>query len=150
MIKILINFIWKNKGQIARFSIVGLSSAIIDFGLLYVLTDHFGLYYLLSATISFTIAAIYNFLLNRNWTFKSNGSHRRQVPIFLGIALAGVTLNNGMMYLGVDHFGLWYIYAKIFATAVVTVWNFLGNKYVTFKKVKIDPVDVEHKENNPE
>lgn len=136
MIKILTNFVWENKGQIARFSVVGASSAVIDFGLLYILTDIFGLYYLLSATISFIAAATYNFSLNRKWTFKSKGDRRRQLPIFFGVAIVGVLLNLGIMYLGVDYLGVHYMLAKVLATGVVTIYNFLGNKYVTFRKIK--------------
>lgn len=146
MIKILINFVWKNKGQIARFSVVGFSSAVIDFGLLYILTDFFNLHYLLSATISFVMAATYNFSLNRTWTFKSRGKRRRQLPIFFGIAVAGILLNLGIMYFSVDHLGIHYMLGKVIATAVVTVWNFLGNKYITFRKIEEPIVEEEIKE----
>lgn len=136
MIKFIVGFIWKNKGQIVRFATVGATSAIIDFGVLYLLTSHLGVYYLLSATISFVLAATYNFSLNRNWTFRSNGSRRRQLPIFFSLAIMGILINNGIMYLGVDHFGIHYLLAKVFSTAIVTVWNFFGNKYITFKKIE--------------
>jgi len=141
MIKIIVGFIWKNKGQIARFSAVGATSAIIDFGVLYLLTDIVGFHYLLSATISFILAAGYNFSLNRAWTFKSNGSRRRQLPIFISVALIGILINNGIMYLTVEHFGFHYLLAKVFSTAIVTVWNFFINKYITFKKIEVNKTE---------
>jgi putative flippase GtrA len=123
----------QNQGQIGKYLVVGVTAAIIDFGLLYALTDGVHIYYLLSATISFIVAAIYNYSLNRAWTFRSSGSRTKQVPIFFIVAILGVLLNNTIMYLGVEKVGLYYLLAKVFAAAVVTIWNFFGNKYLTFR-----------------
>lgn len=123
----------QNQGQISKYLVVGGTAAIIDFGLLYFLTDGLHIYYLISATISFVIAAIYNYSLNRIWTFKSSGSRTKQVPIFFMVAILGVLFNNTIMYLGVEKVGLYYLLAKVFAAAVVTIWNFFGNKYLTFR-----------------
>jgi len=133
LIKLLLDFVCRNRHLMKRYAVVGATSMVIDFGILYILTDIFGVYYLTSATASFVVAAFYNYFLNRHWTFRSNGSRRKQLPIFFAIAIIGVALNNGIMYIGVDQFGLWYIYAKIFATGIVTTWNFIGNKYLTFR-----------------
>jgi len=116
-----------------KYSSVGISAAIIDFSVLYILTEYFKLYYLLSATISFILAAFFNYNLNRRWTFRSSGNQNKQLPVFFIIAILGILLNNHIMYIGVEKFGLWYIYAKIISTTIVTFWNFFGNKYLTFK-----------------
>ena len=150
MIKPLFKYIWKNKVQMAKFAVVGATSAIIDFGLLYVLTDFVNWHYLLSATVSFIIAAIYNFILNRSWTFRSNGKKRKQIPIFFAIVGSGVLLNNFIMWFGVEQTGLWYIYAKVIAAAIVTIWNFMGNKYLTFRKIEEKPDPEPESESNPD
>lgn len=112
---------------------VGISAAIVDFGLLYILTEFGHLHYLLSATISFIAAVIVNYSLNKSWTFASSGSHLKQFPIFLMVAVCGIIINNGILYTGVEKFDIWYIYAKIIATVVVMVWNFAWNKHLTFR-----------------
>jgi putative flippase GtrA len=131
--KFAIHFIRDNKIIIQKYMAVGLSSTVIDFGILFILTDFFYVHYLVSATIAFILAAFYNYFLNRSWTFRSNGKKRKQLPVFFIIATLGILLNNNVMYFSVEQLGLWYIYGKIIATGIVTFWNFFGNKYLTFK-----------------
>lgn len=131
--KLAIHFIRDNKIIIQKYMAVGLSSTVIDFGILFILTDFFYVHYLVSATIAFILAASYNYFLNRSWTFRSNGKKRKQLPVFFIIATLGILLNNNVMYFSVEQLGLWYIYGKIIATGIVTFWNFFGNKYLTFK-----------------
>ena len=118
---------------ILKYAIVGATGALVDFVLLFVLTDGFGLHYLVSATSSFILSAWLNYVLNRNWTFRSNGQRRKQLPIFFIIATLGLFINNNIMYFSVEKIGLHYLLAKVIATAVVTFWNFFGNKYLTFR-----------------
>lgn len=127
------NFFWDNKKLMLKYGVVGAVSAVVDFGVLFILTDWFNVYYLASATVSFILSAIVNYTLNRNWTFKSNGQRRKQVPIFLTIAILGILLNNNIMYVSVEHWHLHYLWAKVIAAAIVTIWNFFGNKYLTFR-----------------
>ncbi len=129
-----IKYIKNNWHQLWRYATVGLVSAIVDFTILYLLTDKAGFHYLWSATISFIVAASLNYYLNKTWTFKAGGALAKQAGIFLLIAGNGVLLNNLIMYLLVEHGDWWYIYAKIIAIGIVTIINFLGNKYFTFKK----------------
>ncbi len=131
--KFAIHFIKDNKTILKKYFVVGLSSTIIDFAILFILTDFFNLYYIASATIAFIIAAFFNYFFNRTWTFRSNGKRRKQLPVFFIIATLGILLNNNILYFCVEQLGWWYIYGKIIATGIVTSWNFFGNKYLTFK-----------------
>ncbi|MBT4850135.1 GtrA family protein [Candidatus Parcubacteria bacterium] len=131
--KFLLDYLHRNRFIMSKYAVVGFSSMIIDLGVLYILTEFADVHYLMSATISFVMAAFYNYNLNRRWTFQSSGSKTKQVPVFLIIAGIGLLLNNNILFIGVRQFGLWYIYAKVLAIAIVTSWNFFGNKYLTFK-----------------
>jgi len=133
MIHFLAKYLEENGLTMGKFAIVGFTAAVIDFGLLYVLTEFVGLHYLISATISFIVAATWNYFLNRRWTFQSEGSKTRQIPVFFVIAVCGIIFNNSILFLGVEKLGLWYIYSKLIAAAFVTAWNFIGNKYITFR-----------------
>jgi putative flippase GtrA len=132
--RFFLNYIKNNWHQLWRYGTVGLISAVIDFGILYLLTDKLGFHYLVSATISFIIAASFNYYLNKTWTFKVGGSLIKQAGIFLLIAANGVLCNSVILYLLVEYGHWWYIYAKVIATGIVTTINFLGNKYLTFRK----------------
>lgn len=132
MKKKIIELIEKNQ-LILKYGAVGATGALVDFVLLFILTDGLGLHYLVSATTSFILSAWFNYVLNRNWTFRSNGQRRKQLPIFFIIATLGLFINNNIMYFSVEKMGLHYLLAKVIATAVVTFWNFFGNKYLTFR-----------------
>lgn len=129
--ELILKLIYKNKLFI-KYCIVGGTAAVVDFGILAILKEVFNVHYLVAATLSFILAALTNYSLNRRWTFRSDGQKRRQIPIFFTVATLGLLLNNGMMYIGVEFLALWYIWAKVIATGVVLMWNFLGNKYFTF------------------
>lgn len=131
--KLIFNFFWQNRVQFLKYCVVGATAAVVDFGLLYILTDLASVHYLLSNTLSFIAAALVNYYFNRKWTFKSEGPKRKQLPIFFTIATAGLFLNDGMMFLGVEYLALHYLWAKVIATGIVTMWNYLGNKFFTFK-----------------
>ncbi len=131
--KIIFNFFHHNRHLMAKYAVVGFTGAVVDFGLLYILTEYIGWHYLLSATVSFIFAASVNYNLNRTWTFKSKGKKRKQLPIFFIIATMGIIINNNILYVGVEYFALYYLWAKVFAAAIVMVWNFLGNKFLTFR-----------------
>ncbi len=132
--KFVIQFIKDNKTMLPKYIVVGGTSATIDFGLYVLFTDVFNLYYILAATLSFIVAALYNFTLNRKWTFKSNGKKRKQMPVFFTITVSGLLINNGIIFMLVEYAYLWDILAKIIATGIVTMWNFVGNRYITFRK----------------
>ncbi|PWB39158.1 MAG: hypothetical protein C3F02_00055 [Parcubacteria group bacterium] len=131
--RFLFNFVRNNKITLLKYGTIGATSAVIDFSLYITFTRFVGLYYIFAATLSFIFAAIYNFSFNRKWTFQSNGKKRKQLPVFLLVAGTGLLLNNGIIAVGVEVFALWDILAKIIAAGIVTLWNFFGNKYITFK-----------------
>ena len=137
MHRIIWRHVCNNKHLIKRYATVGAVSAVIDFGFLFILTDWFHVHYLMSATISFMLAAGFNYYLNKTWTFNSNGQKRKQLPIFFTIALLGLIINNNIMYVGVAKIGAHYLLAKVVAAAITTSWNFFGNKYLTFRKKTI-------------
>ena len=135
----VLNLIYKNK-LFVKYCIVGGTAAVIDFSILFIFTDFLNFHYLISATIAFIVSALTNYSLNREWTFRSNGKKRRQLPIFFTIATIGLILNNSIMCFSVEILSLWYIWAKVIATGIVLLWNFLCNRYITFNKRIIDKI----------
>ena len=61
--------------QFVRYFFVGGFAFIIDFGLLYILTEYAGLHYLLSATLSFIAGLVVNYIISCIWVF-NNWSRR--------------------------------------------------------------------------
>ena len=130
-----------------KFGVVGASGAVIDFGLTAFCKGILGIPELLSNAIGFTVAASSNYLFNRVWTWKSTS---KEVGVeyakFFIVSLVGLGLNSLIVFLLKDisivprfvHTTLdWDFWvAKIIATAIVMVWNFLANNFFTFRKVR--------------
>ena len=130
-----------------KFAVVGASGAVIDFGLTALCKGIFGISELLSNAIGFTVAATSNYFLNRVWTWRSTS---KEVGIeyakFFFVSLVGLGLNSLIVFLLKDisivprfvetnlDWDFWV--AKIIATGIVMVWNFLANNLFTFRKQK--------------
>ena len=116
--------------QFMKFGVVGVIAFFIDYGLLALLTELFGINYLVSATISFTVSVIFNYIASMRYVFthKEDMSRRREFIIFVVLSVIGLLLNNLIMWAGVELAGVHYLIVKIGATAVVMVWNFVTRK----------------------
>lgn len=116
--------------QIIKFGGVGVLCFLIDFGVLYLLTDIFSFYYLVSAAISFTVSVIVNYLLSVKFVFETNPeySQTRNFILFIIFSVIGLLLTEAIMKIGVDFFNWNYMAVKIIATAIVMVYNFITRK----------------------
>ena len=112
--------------EMARFVLVGGACFILDYGLLYILTEYGGLYYLFSAGISFTVSVLVNYWLCLVCVFRgANAQTRRMKMLFFGSSIAGLRLNQLLMWMLVDLIGIYYMIAKLIAAAIVMVWNYI-------------------------
>ena len=75
--------------QFVRYFFVGGFAFIVDFGLLYILTEYAGLHYLLSATLSFIAGLVVNYIISCIWVF-NNSKFRNRIVEFLFFAAIGV------------------------------------------------------------
>lgn len=155
----------KEAERFAKFLAVGTLGFIIDFGTLTLLVEvadfpgqvaeytgypaTVGL--VLANTISFTLAVISNYTLNRYWTYPETRAKKKrvQLPQFALVSILGLIINNVILALTtplfnslISHFGFLdgavdgYMPAKIVATVVVLFWNFFVNRFWTFGNVK--------------
>ena len=115
--------------QILKFGLVGVIATIIDFIVLYILTDFLHIHYLISSIISFTVSVIFNYILSIKWVFEVNHKQtKKDFIIFVVLSIIGLGINSLIMYLMVDKLYIHYMFTKIFATGVVMVYNFITRK----------------------
>ena len=120
-------------GQFTRYVITGLSSAVIEFSLLYIFKDLAGLSIVVSNSIALTVVFWFNFFLNRLWSFKSTGSLKRQLTMYLVLFVFNLGASDLIMYLLTEKLSFQYMLAKVFAIGAVVSWNFVLYRKVIYK-----------------
>lgn len=117
--------------KLTRFVIVGGTSAVIDVGLLALLREVGGLPIPVATTISFWTALVYNFSLNRAWSFDSD---RVGTPFVRYLVVVGLNyLVTLAIVTGGDAAGVPYILAKLFAIGFGTLGTFVSYDRWVFK-----------------
>lgn len=121
--------------QFVRYFFVGGFAFVVDFGLLYILTEYAGLHYLLSATLSFISGLLVNYIISCIWVFSTSKFKNRLVEFlfFAAIGVVGLLLNDALIWLFTDCIGTHYMFSKIVAAAIVYLWNFFARKYLVFR-----------------
>ena len=116
--------------QIMKFGIVGVLAFIIDYGLMVALTELVGLAPVASATVSFIVSVVFNYVASMRFVFshKEGMSKQREFVIFVVLSVIGLLINDGLMWAGTELVAIDYRIVKIGATAVVMVWNFVTRK----------------------
>lgn len=117
-----------------KFGLVGLSGVAVDFGVTWLAKERLKLHKYLANSLGFTVATISNYFLNKFWTFRALGHDGLFLEFskFFGIALAGLAINNLILFLLHEKLKFNFYLAKVFAIGVVAIWNFMGNYIYTF------------------
>ncbi len=97
--------------QIMKFGVVGVIAFVIDYGLLALLTEVFSVNYLVSATVSFTVSVVFNYVASMRYVFthKDGMSRHREFAIFVTLSVIGLLINNFCMWAGVELLGIHYL-----------------------------------------
>lgn len=121
--------------QIIKFTVVGGVAFIIDYSLLYILTEYLDVYYFISSIISFIISLAVNYVLSIKWVFSVNKKQTYEdILLFIFLSVIGLIINQIIMYIGVDILDTYYMITKLIATIIVMIWNFITRKIFVEKK----------------
>lgn len=124
--------------QFTKFVIVGFSNLFIDFSIYLLLTRLADFHYLWANILSFTAATINSFFLNKKWTFRNtNRDYHRQYAKFYLVSGIGLGLNQLILFVLIESWHFYDILAKCVAVVIVTFWNFLGNRFWTFREAAV-------------
>ncbi len=116
--------------QIFKFGIVGGTAFIIDFAFLFLFKELLHLPIILANTLSFTVSTIYNYIASIAWVFdvKRENNKRKQFIIFIVFSIFGLLLNDLIMWVLTSLITIYYLLAKIVATIIVMIFNFITRK----------------------
>ena len=119
--------------QLGKFGAVGGSGYVVNLLVYTTLLKGFGVHYLMAATISFVVAASWNYWWNRHWTFRAQRGHFGYQGMRFFVVSGVVYLANvGVLTLLVS-LGVGKVIAQAIAILLVTPLNFLGNKLWSFR-----------------
>ena len=119
--------------KILRFGMVGFSGMILDFSTTWLCKEKLRMNKYLSNTLGFSLAAVNNFFLNYIWTFQSSDKNIQADFIkFMLFAIAGLALNNLILFLFHEKLHIRFYPAKALAIVCVFVWNFTTNYFFNF------------------
>jgi putative flippase GtrA len=120
--------------QFFRYLFVGGFAFLVDFALLWILTDYAHLHYLWSATLSFLAGLLVNYFLSKAWVFNNSTVQNKGLEflIFALIGVIGLGFNNLFLWVFTDVCSIYYLVSKIITTGIVYFWNFFARKYVLF------------------
>lgn len=112
----------KEHHRFLKFCTVGVVGIIVNEGLLWLLTEFVGLFYLMSSIFAIEFSIISNFILNDIWTFKKErkGEYlKRFVKFNLARALA-LVVNFGILWF-LTSLGLYYLLSNLIGIAIATL-----------------------------
>ena len=128
--------------RIARFATVGVANTVIDFGIFNVLL-HFSTPRAVANVAGIVVALVFSYLVNSRWTFERGSFGWRTALTFAAVTAVGMSLNTGLVFLLGDpaRFPLLPYArilvpnaAKVLASGVSLVWNYLGYSKFVFRE----------------
>ena len=121
--------------QFLRYIMVGLIVFIIDLGSLFILTEVFGIYYLISAALAFTLGLIANYFLSISWVFNTRiiTKGHFEFGVFAVIGIMGLFFNEVLIWFLTEDQEINYLISKIFASILILFWNFYARKFILFR-----------------
>ena len=126
------------KIQLFRYLFVGGFAAVVNIGALYIFTEVFSLYYLISNVLGFILGLITNYLLSKWLVFAKESQVNKALEFFIYalIGVVGLGFDTLFMWLFTSA-GLYYMISKVISTVLVFIWNFFARKGLYFIVGKI-------------
>ncbi len=121
-----------------RYGVSGGTGAVIQLGADAIAVELLGLWYMYGVVVGFLIALAVTFLMQKYWTFREHSREhaRRQFVLYTTMALCMLGANIVFMYIFVELFHVWYLFAQIMTVVLVAGSSFLFHNFVTFAHAK--------------
>ncbi len=119
--------------QFFRYGFVGIGVTLFDFSVLFVLTEFFGVYYLISAAIAYLVGFFANYLLCVYWVFGNQNKNKvAEMGRLSFVGIVGLVLTALLMWFFTGYLGLYYMFSNLVAAMAVFFWNFFARRHIVF------------------
>lgn len=124
-----------DKRTLVAFLTVGLLSAVIYYGLFSFFYGLLKVHYKWSLTLAYLLSSIFNFLSNREMTFKSK-THAAHVQLikYFSLSFMNYLLNLGLVHFAVAELMLSPYIAVILAIGCCVPFTYTMSRYWVFRK----------------
>ncbi len=121
-----------------KYTLISFTGGALNLAILYSLTEFLGVYYIISAVISFIVVGTINFTLHKVWTFKEKlkDKYFKEYFYFFSVCIFSYVLSILILYLLTEFAGIFYIFSQAIALILGGSLNFVFNKIYTFKAEK--------------
>ncbi len=118
----------------ARYFGASAVALAIDFGVYAGLIRFAAVHYLVAAPIGFALGLATIYVLSIRWVFRQRrlADRRAEFALFTVIGLAGMALNQGIIYAAVELMPGAYELAKVISACTVFWFNFVSRKLLLF------------------
>lgn len=129
---------WRELRNMIKFGIVGVSGIIVNTGVLFILSEYFGIFYFISSLVAIELSIINNFIWNDFWTFGHEKDQKISVVTnrFLSyhiVSIGGMAINMGVLVFLTEVLGIYYLISNLLGIFVAFSWNFLVNRMTTWR-----------------
>lgn len=122
----------KRFAEVVRFGISGVATELVYFAILWVSNVFWDAPLWLHATLAYALSIVFNYFMQRTFTFRSTKTHTYSTPRFLGVHAVGMTLNSATLGLLVDWAELPFWFSQGVAIGLVALWSYHGQKRWAF------------------
>lgn len=122
----------KRVAEVVRFGISGIATELVYFAILWGLSVCWDVPLWWQATLAYAISIVFNYFMQRSFTFRSTKAHTHSTPRFLGVHAVGMALNSATLGIMVDWARLPFWLSQGVAIGLVAVWSYYGQKRWAF------------------
>ena len=128
--------------KVVRFIAIGGANTALDFGLTFILAS-LAFHDTLVIVIATSLAFVFSFVMNKKHTFKTTNTNvKRELLLFIGFTFFGLWVLQGLIILPLKPLimalgfsaPVAFMIAKVPATVVSMIWNYITYDRIVFKK----------------
>jgi len=120
--------------EFIKYVFVGGFATVVDIMVFWVLR-RVGINLIISNVCSFTAGITVNYLLSVRFIFEKSSVKNKKVEfiIFCVIGVIGLFVNTSVIWVLYQQLNVMDMIAKVIATGVSFVWNFLARKFIIYR-----------------
>ena len=128
---------YKKYKEVINYLIAGFLTTMVAIISFEIFKNIFHIHYIISNILSWIVAVIFAYVINRRFVFNSKTTDKQKMKEFINFIacrIATLVIETAFMYLMVDIIKINADIAKLIAQFVTIVLNYVFSKFFTFKK----------------